>query len=225
MITILKKQLWVPGRRHKKPNPKPNFLIPGHLYLRRRISLPNGDIEFDSGWDESKSFLKIYAQHIFCAFGHADVASVLDTTNTARTLQRPADGANVFMNATAPNDDDAYGLLVGDQASPTAVDITDYALQSKIAHGTGAGQLDYEVMAVDSFATDSTSAQFEFRRNYINSSSDSGTITVTEIVLAVQSVTVGSTTNHALIRDVLSSGDAIAHNRVYTVEYTYKITE
>jgi len=61
---------------------------------------------------------------------------------------------NYLYNAEvlAPSEDDNYGILVG--SSDTAFDVTQYNLGSKIAHGTGSGQLSYGGTSVVDYGDD-----------------------------------------------------------------------
>jgi hypothetical protein len=170
------------GSPQKRPS---GILLPGQLAIRRRITALDGHEEFDSGWGESKSFVQAYAHHIVLCFQEADQTGTHDTGNTERTLKKPSGNTAVTMNILAANDNDAFGILVGTVNSP-GVDIDDHALETKIAHGTGSAQLDYEGMAVDSLTTDSTSTSFQFRRNFINANGG-GAIVVKEIGVVCQS--------------------------------------
>jgi len=61
---------------------------------------------------------------------------------------------NYLYNAEvlAGSGDDNYGILVG--SSDTAFDVTQYNLGSKIAHGTGSGQLSYGETSVVDYGVD-----------------------------------------------------------------------
>jgi hypothetical protein len=65
------------------------------------------------------------------------------------------------------DNDDSQGVVVG--AGSASVSPTDYSLASKISHGTGAGQLDYEPQTVTSSYSD-TSSYVEVARSFINRS-------------------------------------------------------
>jgi hypothetical protein len=52
----------------------------------------------------------------------------------------------------APDNDSSYGIVVG--SGTTAVNLNSNALASPIAHGTGAGQLDYDTMSIEDLGLD-----------------------------------------------------------------------
>lgn len=71
-------------------------------------------------------------------------ASVHDTGNTLRTCGAYYQAGNLYnwMFNTQPGAGvDTYGILVG--SNNTAVDITDYKLNTQISHGVAAGNLQY----------------------------------------------------------------------------------
>ncbi|MCL7393199.1 MAG: hypothetical protein LZ162_06200 [Thaumarchaeota archaeon] len=78
---------------------------------------------------------------------------------------RYADGVALAMNA--PDNNDSFGIWVGSGSTP--VSPTDYNLSSKIPHGSGSGQLDYEPHTVTS-SYSSTSSYAEIARSFINRS-------------------------------------------------------
>jgi hypothetical protein len=84
----------------------------------------------------------------------------------------------VALAMYAPDNDDSYGIIVG--TSSQSVSPTDYNLISKIPHGTGAGQLDYEGCSVVS-SYSSNSSIIEINRVFLNKSG--GDIVVREVGL------------------------------------------
>ena len=94
--------------------------------------------------------------------------------------------------------DDTFGIVVGTGDTPVTAD--DYNLASKIAHGTGAGQLSYGAVTLyDPFVSDYTVKQRIARSFTNNSGAD---ITVKEIGLIVKT----SVDNYLvmIIRDVIT---------------------
>jgi len=94
----------------------------------------------------------------------------------ASDTQFAAGGTTLAINA--PDNDASYGIVVGSGSTP--VSPTDCNLASKISHGTGAGQLDYEPQTVKSSYSD-TSSYVEISRAFINRSG--GDVVVREVGL------------------------------------------
>ena len=139
-----------------------------------------------------------------------DSSPVVDTGGTARNAgaryywSRWCDGNCTVAgcggwSALAGEGDDTFGIVVGTGNTPVTAD--DYNLESKIAHGTDAGQLSYnETILYGPFVTGTAVVQV-FRRQFTN---NSGTdITVNEIGLIVKT----SYDNYLvmIIRDVLDT--------------------
>ena len=82
-----------------------------------------------------------------------------------------------------------YGILVGTGA--TAPTINDFKIEALIAHGVGAGQLQYSAVTFGAPAADASTSQFTITRDFANGSG--GSITVREIGLAVQLKDLSST--------------------------------
>lgn len=76
---------------------------------------------------------------------------------------------------------DTYGIMVG--SGTNAVSPTDYALQTQIAHGSGAGQLDYAGTSMVNPATAGNKRYMDIIRNFTNNSGSD--VTFTEIGYAV----------------------------------------
>jgi hypothetical protein len=63
-------------------------------------------------------------------------------------------GGGVAMATRAGDNVDSYGIVVGSGTAP--FNLNNYALATKIAHGTGAGQLDYDAMSLDDLGLDTS---------------------------------------------------------------------
>jgi len=117
---------------------------------------------------------------LMCKFGTAQVGSesFTDTSNSSQTYQ----GSNyeTSFDVTAGTGSTLYGIVVG--TGTTAVALDDYALETLIAHGNGAGQLSYSTMSVDTSVTNITSQVYILiSRTFTNNSG--GDINVTEVGL------------------------------------------
>jgi hypothetical protein len=126
----------------------------------------------------SKSFLVNLAKILLVAnsasVGATTTGTATDTSGASKTVigEYSFSGTYIWLGgvlfgAYGPNDDDSFGIIVGSGSTP--VSPTDYALASKIPHGTGSGQLDYEPSTVTS-SYSSTSSYIEIARSFINRS-------------------------------------------------------
>ncbi len=111
-------------------------------------------------------------------------------------------------------------IVVG--SGNTAPTITDFQLQTQIAHGVGAGQLQYSATTFAAPAADATTAQFTITRNFANGSG--GAVVVNEIGLYVLGKVSGAGAGPTdrffmIIRDVIGGGISIPNGQTLTVNY------
>lgn len=137
-------------------------------------------------------------------------ANVRDTNNTLRAVT-----VAVNKPATAPAANHNYGLEVG--TGTNAVTISDYALQTKIATGSGAGQLNYQATTVNAVIVAGSQAYFTVTRNFNNNSGN--TITVQEAGLAL----LISTWCFLIIRDLTGAIDVL-NTKTLAAQYTIQVT-
>lgn len=136
---------------------------------------------------------------------------IRDTGNTIRTLAT-ATGMG-YVDALLGTTDN--GILVG--TGTNEVTILDYALQTKIAHGTGAGQLSYGACTVSAdVIEDGSDVYFLVSRIFTNNSG--GNITIKEAGIATR---VGSF--YYLLDRTLSEQTIINGNNA-TLTYKIKIS-
>jgi hypothetical protein len=127
----------------------------------------------------SKSFLQNFAKilHIMLkspgSSGTTSSGTVTAPDATSKTVYgewyagSQGYGGGVALAMNAADNDDSYGIVVG--SSSQSVSPTDYNLISKIPHGTGPGQLDYDTHSVVS-SYSSTSSVIEINRIFLNKS-------------------------------------------------------
>jgi hypothetical protein len=121
----------------------------------------------------------------------------------------------------AGDNDDTYGIWVGSGSTP--VSPSDYALASKIPHGTGAGQLDYDThMVVSSYSP--TSSYVEIYRSFVNKSGSD--VVVREVGLAAHSRDgyQGIDSKFLVARDVLPSPITVKPLGSLTVRYRISLS-
>jgi len=130
------------------------------------------------------------------------------TKTTDGSVYRPST-QNLLVSSTTG--DITQGLVVG--SGDTAVDIEDYSLETIIANGTSAGQLQYSAVTFGAPTETSTVAKFIVTRTFTNGSG--GDVTIKEIGLIGR-----GNYDSLLIRDVLTSPETIAHTEKITFNYT-----
>ena len=135
---------------------------------------------------------------------------IRDTGNTIRTLA----AATGLGSVDAILSNDLYGILVG--TGTDAVTVLDYTLQTKIATGTGAGQLSYGACTVSSdVIEDGSDVYFLVQRTFTNNSG--GDITITEVGIA-------STIAYYFLLDRTLSTKTITNGSNATLTYKIKIS-
>jgi len=167
---------------------------------------------------EAHSFLIQYNQIRSGAMGNAN-RTVKDTGGTDRTVR----AASTPFRLAAAIGVTAQGIRVG--TGNTAVAIGDYALETAIAEGTGADQMEYQAQTYDTDVTVSDpDCTFELKR--IISNGSGSTIVVLEIGIYVMCTDTGAVDRYFCIaRDVLGSSVSVPNGGTITVFYTWKITE
>jgi hypothetical protein len=194
------------------------------LYYRTIVTDKNGKVVKRSRWRKSRSFVIAYLQHIDSALAHAYGSpllsvSIKDTGGVIRTIPGGSD-AKTIMACFAPDNDDTYGIVVG--TGTTAPTNTDYNLGAKIAHGTGAGQLDYGAHSRTAPTVVGANVDYVISRSFYNGSGAS--ITVNEIGIIVSTYDTGVFQRFFLIvRDVIAPV-TVNDTQTLTVQYTWRTT-
>ena len=133
-------------------------------------------------------------------------------------------GGGVQMALNAPDNDDSFGICVGSGSTP--VSVTDYKLSSKIPHGTGSGQLDYETHTVTS-SYSGTYSYVEIARSFVNRSG--ADVMVKEIGLVARTYWkdasgVAQDIKWLMARDVLTTPILIPNLASLTVRYRISLS-
>ena len=167
-----------------------------------------GDVRYHST-EESKSFVRWWTRLLYGSMANTTV-SVTDTGNTSRTLT----GAYTNIDRLQLDVGSSSTILVG--TGTTAATKTDYAIETEIADGGGAGELNrlsYIVTETDTSTTDTVSASRTF------SNSSGGTINVTECVVYAYTEDNGGTQRECmLLRDTFSV-KAVADGEAIVITY------
>ena len=211
------------------PKKIPHVLEKGELGLALELMVTdkNGKVT-EYRVQKSESFLQQFLQILYVAFTYQPpgVTSVRDTVNTLRDVfsiaALPATERNVLFNMLAGATVVTFGTLVG--TGSTAPTISDYVMETLIAHGVGGGQLQYSAITFGAPASDATTSQLTITRNFANGSG--GAITVNEIGLVCQAAysTAGTIGYFLLVRDVIGGGIAVPNGQTLTVNYRPQAT-
>jgi len=129
---------------------------------------------FSSEIGECHSFVKAWLIYLTSAIGGAYSFNLKDTSNVTRSASTDM---NYSMNVTQGAGTTTSGIVVGTGTNAVALD--DYALQTKIAHGAGAGQLQYSACTVGAPGYTASTITETITRVFTNASG--GTITIEEI--------------------------------------------
>jgi len=180
---------------------------------------------------QSRSFLIQFMQFLQARHDYITL-NILDITNTIRAafvtrinLQIASPGGwGAVKGAVEASvysiEGEQIGIVVGTGVG--AVAPTNYALGAKIAHGNGAGQLEYGGNEILPIVIAAPSASFIIRRYFTNNSG--GAITVQEAGIYAK-ITI--TTNYAyaacIARD-LTGAVAVANTEILRVTYVPQIT-
>jgi len=190
------------------------------LYYRTIITDKNGKVVKRSRWRKSRSFVIGFLGHVNSYFARAGV-SILNTGNVAKAPLIPigASGRETML-VNAGDNDATYGFVVG--TGTIAPTNSDYKLQTQIAHGIGAGQLDYGAHSFATAAVVGANVDFIGSRSFYNGSG--ATITVNEIGVYCYTFCTDSYHNYfCLIRDVITA-TAVLNTQTLTVQYTLRTT-
>ncbi len=175
------------------------------------------------GIKKAESFTRQFFDLLLVKFLNIPALSPISIRDTGGNYQEICNGTVIFATDALAGDSN-FGIVVGTGAvAPT---ISDYVLGALIAHGAGAGQLQYSIGTWGAPASDATTSQFTITRNFANASG--GGITVNEIGLYVKAPTgapwlasSGSNTIRYFmtIRDVIAGGILVGNGQTLTINY------
>jgi hypothetical protein len=140
------------------------------------------------------------------------MANAVNVTNTSGGAAAPGQ----LMSVAAPATNATYGPVVG--TGTGAFDFDNQALGTLIAHGNGAGQLQYGATTFTAPQTVGNDRYFEIIRTFQNASGSD--ITVNEIGLYGNS----SSVYYCLAREVIGGGILVPNGQTLTVTYKIKVS-
>ncbi|OYT59633.1 MAG: hypothetical protein B6U75_03485 [Desulfurococcales archaeon ex4484_217_1] len=129
-------------------------------------------------------------------------------------------GIFTCAGSKSADNDDSYGIMVG--SGTKTVEIDDYSLESKISHGTGSGQLDYDTHTINKYE-EAGQVKIEIQRTFRNVSG--ATITVKEVGLGVRNYCedgdgVKKDLKFLIVRDLLDTPRDVLDGGSLTVKIT-----
>jgi len=161
--------------------------------------------------EPAHSFVQQWVQGIKAYWQQASEGNVKNTTGNPIAYNP----SNARITAAAA--DATHGTVLGTGTNP--VEITDYALQTKINHGTGEGQLSYKIQTILAYELVGNTARFKTARQFENLSG--GTITINETGIYIRD---GSGQMFCLLRDLVAGGFDILNTQIAEFRYTFKAT-
>ncbi len=159
----------------------------------------------------SRSFLKQWNQIVYIQMREATI-SVTDTGGVGRSTARHKNHFVMEGGVGAT----AYGIRVG--TGSTAVAIADYALETPIAEGAAAGQMNHGATVAATSVLSAPSAYFVVSRTMTNNSG--GPITVTEAAIYGR---LGVSYYCCLTREVFA-GELVVDTDTITINWTIQVT-
>ena len=191
-----------------------HLLEPGEVgaIIDWKVTDKNGKV-LSSQCRRAESFVKVFMDLLriqMCGYYGVDNPDVVNYSGYKQGINND----KLHFASIALANDALFGILVGTGA--TAPAITDYKMEILIAHGTGAGQLQYGAVTFGAVSADATTSQFTITRNFANGSG--GSITVNEAGLAVKAYGYSTLHYFLTIRDA-TGGIAVPNGSTLTINY------
>jgi len=161
----------------------------------------------------SHSFLKQWNQLVYVQFSQASI-SITDKDGVARDCV-----PHVCFEMNGPAGNLNWGIVVG--TGDTAVTINDYSLETLIAEGAGANQMNYNACGVADYAVSPPNCSFIVSRAVINNSGS--LITVKESGLNCRC---WDTVSRYMcgVRDIFGTPQDVPNGGSIIVDYTIRVT-
>lgn len=189
------------------------------MYVQAVIRDEHGKIIKTTRKRLCKSYVRAMIDKLHAVCGDSN-DTFTDTGNASRVLDFAYSGANALLGKVdAGSTDDLFGVQVG--TGTGAVTINDYALGTKVLHGTTSGKLAYGAVSLGAVSIVSSTAQFTISRTFTNSSG--ADIDVKEVGLVCKFSTTAPLTFYVLIERTLLSF-TVANGTSGTVTYTLSVS-
>lgn len=205
-----------------RPDEIPHVLAEGELgaVLEWAVTDPTGKV-IEHVVKKSESFLKQFLQLLYIQMGEVTVAyNVTDTGNAPRGVyfHLLSVSTGYLFDVRAAATITTHGVVVG--LGAVDPDISDFALGNLIAHGVGAGAMQYDAVTFGTPGSDATTSQLTITRNF---TANVGGITPTEVGLICRGYD-GAARYFLIIRDTIAGGILVSAGNVLTVNYRLQAT-
>ena len=189
-------------------------------FIEVKVNDKNGKL-ISKKTKESKSFLIGFLGLLEGLLrGNVASSTVKDVLNSLEDFPDATSNASYIMGVWGADDDATFGIVVG--TGNTAPDNTDYKLETPIAHGVAATQLDYNGTSYVAAQVVGANVDLQIIRTFTNGSG--GTIVVEEVGIYATAVETGAANKVlAIIRDI-TGGVTVLNTQVLTVTYTLRTT-
>ena len=192
---------------------------PFELDIRLVVRDKDGKIISDTGRKPSDSFVIQFLEYWYGCFQGTNFNATA-TDGTEDRIYRADDVFWSIFRLDAPVGEDLFGIVVGTNAGASPEDNEDYALDTQIMHGAGAGQLTHNACTWDVPAIVGVNVECEGKRSFTNNSG--GTITVKEVgIYKCGEWQFATKYYHCIARDVVAD-KAIPDLCSLTVYYTLR---
>lgn len=189
------------------------------LLIRCIVRDPDGKVIRDTGEKKAKSFVIQFLEFLYGMLNAPATVMATATDGTEQEIYDASDSPDRHMRVDGGINNDLMGIVVG--TGDTAETNTDYALDTQIEDGTGAGQLVHGSCTIGAVAVVGANVDMQVTRTFTNGSGD--TITVTEAgIYARQAYSAWK--YHCLIRDVLPAGIDVPNLCSISIIYTLRTT-
>jgi hypothetical protein len=187
------------------------------------ITKPDGEkITFPSD-SFLRATIEMMRAYALLAETYVGPSNVMDITGTNRGV--PYNGtqwtSSALMSLLAGETDSSFGIVVGSSNVPNNVDM--YALQTKIEHGIGVGQLYYKSVTSYLPFIDGNDAKTKIMRDFANFSTESVSIKEVGIYFVTRDST-NTPRTFCMCRDVLGTTIVVPPGYYVTIAFILKIT-
>jgi len=220
MRKLIKTVIKAIGNIRKFPQIKPN---PANLqaFYQIQVISPDGKVKFDTRLRESHSFVFQFLQMLEGCFRRTTMSNITDTGSVSRNFTMTTWQTSFFDVLRALAGNSLFGIVIG--SGTAAENNTDIALDTQIAHGVEASQLQYGVHSYIPTRVVGANVDCEVNRMFINDSG--GNVTVNEVGIYVRMYEASPSGYRyvCIIRD-LTGGIVVNDGNVMFVRYVLRTT-
>jgi hypothetical protein len=208
----------------RKFTPDEISLQEGEIGAVLEVTIKRADGSLKEHWaKQSESFVRQFLDLLYVQMSMVPESSPVFIRDINNVLVDIACGQRNFACEALVNDD-TYSIVVG--TGTTMPTINDYKIETKIAHGSGATQLQHSLVTFGLPTSNATQSHFTITRDFSNASGSD--ITVNEIGLYVKgdiALAINSSGGDRLntlflaIRDVIVGGIVIGNGETLTINY------